>query len=258
MLRRPLVVANWKMHKSVEQSLAFGRELLRRLEEAGWDNTRELVICPTLPALWALGRRVSALGVEVGAQNLDPGREGAFTGAVSGYLLAEAGATYVIVGHSERRHLFGETDAVVADKVAAAVAARLRPILCIGETAAEREAGASDAIVTRQLQFGLERVNAPEEGLVVAYEPVWAIGSGRTPEAEEAGRMAAVIRRELVARWGESGRAIRILYGGSVNQANFPAFLGEQEIDGALVGGASLKVAEVVAMATGSMENQGG
>jgi triosephosphate isomerase len=249
--RRPLLVANWKMHKTVPQSVAFAREAMRRLEDAGFDGHRELVICPTLPALWTLARILIAAGIQVGGQNLDPGREGAMTGAVSGYLLAEAGATYVIVGHSERRRHYGETDETVAIKVEAALAANLRPILCVGETAEERRHGASEEVVERQLGAVLARVPGAAPGLVVAYEPVWAIGTGEVPEPADAGRMAARIRRRLVAAWGEEGRLVRVLYGGSVTADNLPAFGEQQEIDGALVGGASLDVASFVAMATG-------
>lgn len=248
-MRRPILVANWKMHKSVGASLAYGRELVRLLEDHGFDNTRELVLCPTLPALWGVGQRVLSAGVEVGAQNLDTGREGAVTGGVSAYLLAEAGATYVIVGHSERRMLFGETDEKVAAKAVAAFEGHLRPILCVGESSAERDAGRTDATVLRQLDAVLKALSRPEISLVVAYEPLWAIGTGRVAKPAEANRVAAVLRRHLVEVWGEEGREVRVLYGGSVNPENIAQFWGQQEIDGALVGGASLDVRGMVAMA---------
>lgn len=251
MIRRPLLVANWKMYKTVEQSLAFGRELLRRMQESpAWDGHRELVLCPTLPALWALARQVLPAGVEVGAQNLDVGHEGPLTGGVSGYLLAASGATFVIVGHSERRSMFGETDQVVAEKVRAALDYGLRPIICVGETAVEKNDGDTDRIVMGQVTAALAALSRPDPGVAFAYEPVWAIGTGELPVPEEANRIAAKIRRALVEIWGDSGREVRVLYGGSVNPKNVASFWGQQEIDGALVGGASLDVAALMAMAT--------
>lgn len=249
-MSRPLLVANWKMHKTVEESLAWGRTFLRRVEERGPFGRVDLVVCPTLPALWALARLFGLDGpVALGAQNLDPGREGAVTGAVSGYLLAGAGARWVIVGHSERRAGFGETDAVVAAKTVAALEAGLVPIVCVGETAEERAQGATEAVVGRQADAVLASVPAPPPAFVFAYEPVWAIGSGRVPAVDD----VAAVARMLVARcrraWGEAATEVRVLYGGSVNAANVADFAAAPGVDGALVGGASLDADQFLAMA---------
>jgi triosephosphate isomerase len=239
--RRPLLIANWKMYKTVPESTAFARELARRLDEwTGWDELLDVVLCPTAPALWSLHRVLARTGVGVGAQDGVPGTEGAMTGALSMYLVREAGAAWCLVGHSERRRLFGETDAVIGAKVAAAQAAGLCPVLCVGETAEERSAGATDAVVRRQLD-----VLGDEPGsLVVAYEPVWAIGTGLTADPEEVGRVAALVRTSLTGRWGTAGGAVRVLYGGSVSAATLGGFLAQPSVDGALVGGASLRLDE--------------
>lgn len=249
-MSRLLLVANWKMHKTVEESLAWGRAALRRLEERGPFRRVDLVVCPTLPALWALARLFGPDGpVALGAQNLDPGREGAVTGAVSGYLVAGAGARYVIVGHSERRAGFGETDAVVAAKTRAALEAGLIPIVCVGETAEERAQGATEAVVGRQADAVLAAVPTPPPAFVFAYEPVWAIGSGRVPTVEEADAVAALLVARGRRAWGEGSAPVRVLYGGSVNPGNVAAFAAAPAVDGALVGGASLDVEQFLAMA---------
>lgn len=249
MTRRRLLAANWKMYKTVGESLAWARELCRQAEAEPWPADRDVVVCPTLPALAGLAQRLTAVHVAVGAQNLDPGREGALTGAVSGYLLREAGARYVLVGHSERRRHFGETDLMVADKVESAIAAGLIPIVCVGETAAERERGDTEAVIHRQVGAVLGQLATPYAALVVAYEPVWAIGSGQAPHPAEANEVAAAVRRDVTEAWGDAGRTLRVLYGGSVNAGNLGAFWAEPDIDGALVGGASLDVRQFLAMA---------
>ena len=244
--RRPLLAANWKMHKTVGESTAFARELARRLEDwKGWADTMDLVVCPTLPALWPLDRILGRTGVGLGAQDIWPAREGAVTGAVSGYLAAHAGASWAIVGHSERRRIFAETDAMVAEKVAAARDAGLTPILCVGETLEERRANETDAVVRRQMEASGDVPGA----LVVAYEPVWAIGTGVVAEPREAGRVAGLIRDSLHDRWGAAADEVRVLYGGSATTSNLESFLEEEALDGALVGGASLDLAELMKMA---------
>ncbi len=236
------------MNKTVEEGRAFGRNLVRRLEEAG-DSPPTLVICPTFLGLWGLARELASSGVLCGGQNLDLGREGAFTGAVSGYLLREAGARFVIVGHSERRSLFGESDALCAQKAAQAHQAHLRPIFCVGESAEEYRAGMTDDVITRQVRalFGSLDAGLAQQ-LVIAYEPVWAIGSGQVPEPSQVGAVARLIRRVLGEREPGAG-AVPVLYGGSVSEKNIGAFMGEKDIDGALVGGASLHVDQFLAMA---------
>jgi triosephosphate isomerase len=239
------------MYKTVDQSLAYAKELIRLGEESGWpDPELEWVICPTLPALPGLFQRLKDTPVGVGAQNVDLGVEGARTGAVSAMLVKAAGADYAIVGHSERRRYFGETDAVIAQKVAQALAAGLVPIVCVGEEEAERNQGRTLEVIARQLEPVWEGLTAEQVAtLVVAYEPVWAIGSGRVATADDAERVAQAIRTEAQNRFGLSAQALRVLYGGSVSASNLGAFWQCQAIDGALVGGASLSVNEFYHMA---------
>jgi triosephosphate isomerase len=213
------------------------------------DRTQvELVLCPTLPALWPLASLLDAMGVAVGAQNIDGGTEGAVTGGVSGHLLAEALATHVIVGHSERRQRFGETDAVVAAKAAAALRAGLTPIVCVGESSAERRAGETQAVVTRQLTAVLNAVPEGDGRLVVAYEPLWAIGTGQGAAPADANQVAGWCRGLAAAAWGPAAQRVRVLYGGSVTRDNILGFWHADEIDGALVGGASLEMESWLAM----------
>ena len=249
--RRPMLAANWKMHKSVAESVAFVRAWSRRVAEGAAlpDRTQvELVVCPTLPALVPVAGLLDALGVAVGAQNADVGTEGAVTGGVSAHLLAEALATHVIVGHSERRRLFGETDAVVAAKAAAALKAGLTPVVCVGESPEERASGATERVVAQQLRTVLNAVPEGDGRLVVAYEPLWAIGTGRGAAPADANQVAGWCRSLAAAAWGEAAARVRILYGGSVTADNILGFWHAEEIDGALVGGASLEMESWLAM----------
>lgn len=238
---RSLMAANWKMYKTVSESAAYAKELGRRMES--WTpEAPEQVICPTLPALFTVSRALSQVSVEVGAQSLDLGLEGANTGAVSGYLIREAGAAYVIVGHSERRQLYGEDDDMVAEKAASALASHLIPIICVGETGSQRSAGETDQVVDRQVSRALQRLAGPA-AVVIAYEPLWAIGTGMVPEPAEANRVAGLIRDAVQKVRPEMTNTVRILYGGSVNRGNIRDFARQPLLDGALVGGASLEVA---------------
>lgn len=236
-----LMVANWKMYKTVAQSRAFAKELLRRLDQLTSKDVQQ-VLCPTLPALYPVVQIVAASLLKTGAQTLDLGREGANTGAVSGFLLREAGADYVIVGHSERRRLYGETDALVRDKAAQAAAAGLVPIVCVGESREQRESGQTDDVIVGQVATVVQGLKGTPD-LVVAYEPVWAIGTGLVPDAGEANRVASVIRDTIADADHKWARRVRILYGGSVNRDNIREFAAAPELNGALVGGASLDVA---------------
>ncbi|MBX6395264.1 MAG: triose-phosphate isomerase [Alicyclobacillaceae bacterium] len=239
--RRPLVAANWKMHKTPEESLRFWEKFAARLTvETEWTD---VVICPpylSLPALQAANLR--ARGVHLGAQNVHEAPQGAFTGEISVTMLQAVGVSFVIVGHSERRAYFAESDEVIARKVRAVLGAGMTPILCVGESLEEREAGRAEAVVTSQLLAGLAGVDsAGASRVVVAYEPVWAIGTGRSAGAQDAGEMAAAVRRQLAGRFGDAvAERVRILYGGSVKPDNFEAFLAQPGVDGALVGTASL------------------
>ncbi|MEN3010756.1 MAG: triose-phosphate isomerase [Candidatus Bipolaricaulaceae bacterium] len=232
---KPLVAANWKMHKTLREAEEYLRRLLALV---GAEPPVELAVCPPFTALARAAELLAGTPIALGAQNGHPQREGAFTGEVSMYQLADLGVKYVICGHSERRHLFGEADAFVAEKVRAAWAYGLIPILCVGETLEERRAGRAWEVVERQLFAALgDGLSGP---LVIAYEPVWAIGTGVPAHPQDAQAMARRIRAWLVARYGTPGEEVRIQYGGSVKPENAREFLGLPEIQGALVGGASL------------------
>ncbi|MBX5467869.1 MAG: triose-phosphate isomerase [Firmicutes bacterium] len=245
-----MLAANWKMYKSVAESQAWAEQLKAAVVEEGIGADRDLIVAPTHLALWAVATVLADSGVAVAGQTLDLGVEGALTGAVSAYLLRQAGASWVLVGHSERRQHFGEDDALVAEKAKAARHAGLGVILCVGETEAERAAGATWSRLTQQLEPVVARLSPADwAAMAVAYEPVWAIGSGRTPSPEEIGEAAAGLRQWLAAAVGPTAEATRILYGGSVNEQNLPEFWRQPGVDGALVGGASLAVERFLAMA---------
>jgi triosephosphate isomerase (TIM) len=236
--RTPLVAANWKMHKTVADTEAFLDALLSRVAGLG---PAELVVCPPYPSLAAAVARCAGSGVRVAAQNMHSEPEGPFTGEIAAPMLTELGVDAVILGHSERRRLFGESDEALARKVPAALEARLTPILCVGETDAERDADQTEAVLRRQLEADLAR--APDGRLaeiVIAYEPVWAIGTGRNATPDQAADAIAFIRSLVAQRDDAAGEAVRILYGGSVKPGNAAEILGQDGIDGALVGGASL------------------
>jgi len=237
-LRTALVVANWKMHKLVAEAVAFARALGSLASVRGV----EAAVAPPFTALAALQNALAGTGVALAAQNAHFEKQGAFTGEISVAMLAELGVRYVILGHSERRQLFGESDELIAKKVRAVQAAGLRPILCVGELLAEREAGRTFDVLARQLAGSLAGADsAKATELVVAYEPVWAIGTGRTATPEIAQEAHAFVRARLADRFGgaEASR-IRIQYGGSVKPDNAAELLAQPDIDGALVGGASL------------------
>jgi len=246
-MRTPIVAGNWKMNKTVEEarSLVFSMSLkLREIEGV------EKVLCPPFPALLAASALLQGTDIGLGAQNLHWEEKGAFTGEVAPNMVAEF-CKYVIIGHSERRAYFGETDETVNKKVHAALAHDLTPIVCVGETLDENESGRTGEVVRRQIRQGLADVaSAKAPGLVIAYEPVWAIGTGRASSGENANAVIADhIRPALADLFGmEATQAIRVQYGGSVTAANADEFFGQPEIDGALVGGASLKEEEFVAI----------
>jgi triosephosphate isomerase len=241
--RKPLIAGNWKMNGSREESRALVLALLAGVEST---PAAEMVVCPPFVYLESVRAWLADGPIVLGAQDVaDQPGFGAFTGEVSGRMLVDMGCRYVIVGHSERRALYGETDAVVARKFAAAGQAGLRPILCLGETLAEREAGRTLEVVRRQLEAVLGTVGLDGfSGAVVAYEPVWAIGTGRTASPEQAEEVHAALRQMLAARSGTIAATTPILYGGSMKGSNAAALLRMEDIDGGLVGGASLNAAE--------------
>jgi triosephosphate isomerase len=236
-MRRPLVAGNWKMHGSQAFLAEFAAALRREVLAPSVD----VLLFPPACYLRELAAAVADLGVGVGAQNVHWETSGAFTGEIAAPMIRDLGAGWVIVGHSERRAGCGETDQEVARKCDAALSAGLRPIVCVGENLAEREAGSAEAVVLRQLDAVVERLGREKlSEISVAYEPVWAIGTGRTATPEQAQAMHRVIRERLVGAVGQAAQAMRILYGGSVTPENAPGLFAERDIDGALVGGASL------------------
>ena len=237
-MRTPFVTANWKMHKTVAEALEFADTLGPKLASL---RDVDVAIAPPFTALPALRDALAGTPLALAAQNAHFEKSGAFTGEVSVAMLAELGVRYVILGHSERRQLFGESDELVARKVAAVQAAGLRPILCVGELLVERDAGRTFDVLARQLSGSLASADpARAAELVVAYEPVWAIGTGRTATPALAQEAHAFVRARLADRFGASASRIRIQYGGSVKPENAEELLAQPDIDGALVGGASL------------------
>jgi len=239
-MRIPLMAGNWKMYKSVGEAVA----LVQALKESLADITdREILVCPPFTALHPVAQALRGSNVELGVQNIYPQKEGAYTGEISPAMLVDLGCLYVIVGHSERRQHFKETDEFINRKVHLALEHGLRPILCVGETLEEREAGQEVAVVTKQVQeclAGITREGMKE--VVIAYEPVWAIGTGHTATPQQAQTMHQTIRDILKGLYGpETAQATRIIYGGSVKPDNIDDLMREPDIDGALVGGASLK-----------------
>jgi triosephosphate isomerase len=243
---RPLVAGNWKMN-GLSASLSE-IEAMRRAVDAGEAGAAELVVCPPATLIAQAAWRLKGGKLGLGGQDCSAEASGAFTGDISAPMLKDAGAAYVIVGHSERRALHHETDALVHAKAEAARNAGLTAIVCVGETRSERESGQAIEVVTRQLRGSLPPLGAPDT-MVVAYEPVWAIGTGLTPTPADVAGMHKAIRSLLGETYGPSGARIRILYGGSVKPANARELLGLDNVDGALVGGASLKAADFLAIA---------
>jgi triosephosphate isomerase len=241
--RRPVIAANWKMHLTHLEAIQTVQKLSYLLDQGDTDRV-DVVICPPFTALRTVETLIQSdrLSFGLGAQNVHWDASGAFTGEVSPPMLAALRVAYVVVGHSERRQFFGETDEIVNKKVRAVIAARMAPILCVGETLQERDVGATEDRVTNQIRAGLGGVGAEAASkLVVAYEPIWAIGTGRNAEPADAGQVIALIRTTLAELYGSGlADATRIQYGGSVKAGNIRDFMAHPEIDGALVGGASL------------------
>jgi len=246
-MRTPLVAGNWKMNKTVEEARSLVAEMLPGLQEV---KSVEQVLCPPFMSLMPISAMLVGTEIGLGAQNLHWEKSGAFTGEVSAAMIREF-CSYVIIGHSERRTYFGETDETVNKRLNAALANGLIAIVCIGETLAENEAGKTGVVLERQLREGLKNIPVEQlSKLVIAYEPVWAIGTGRAATGMDANRIvAATIRPVLRELFGTRGaEEMRVLYGGSVTGANAAEFFSQPEIDGALVGGASLKPADFVSI----------
>ena len=241
-MRKPIIAGNWKMNKTPEEARQLVTELIPLVKDAKCD----VVVCTPAVCFAAVAPVIAGTNVKLGAQNVHFEAKGAFTGELSADMLKASGCEYVIIGHSERRQYFGETDKTVNLRATAAVKAGLKAIVCVGEMKDEREAGYTDMIVTYQTQMALHGLTREEvEGVVIAYEPVWAIGTGLTATDEQANETIGVIRQAIAAKYGEETAAkVRIQYGGSMKGSNVKGLMAQPEIDGGLIGGASLKAAD--------------
>ena len=238
-MRIPIIAGNWKMNKTPKEA----RELIEELKPLVKDASATVVVCVPAIDVPAVVEAVKGSNIHVGAQNVHFKESGAYTGEISAAMLKEAGAEYVIIGHSERRTYFGETDETVNLRVRAAIASGLIPIICVGERKEQREAGYTDALVTYQTLIALTGLSDAEvSNVVIAYEPVWAIGTGLTATDEQANETIGVIRKAIENRYGKGvAQSVRIQYGGSMNPKNVKGLMAQNEIDGGLIGGASLK-----------------
>ncbi len=246
-MRHPVIAGNWKMFKNIGETRVFFTQFLPAVSDV---SHCDVVVAPPFTALAAASAAAKGSKVAISAQDVYFEKEGAFTGEVSLPMLLDAGCTYTIIGHSERRQFFGETDESVNKKTRASIAGGLRPIVCVGETLAERDGGQAETVVRRQVRTGLaELTESGLSSIIVAYEPVWAIGTGRTATPEVAAGMHGEIRKTIGDVWGsKAAAAIRILYGGSVKPNNISELMQREDIDGALVGGASLDPASFAAI----------
>ena len=248
-MRTPLIAGNWKMNTESSSAAELVRGIAAQADQI---SGAELLVCPPSPYLILVRDTIGGAAVGLGGQNMYHETSGAFTGETSPQMLADIGAQYVILGHSERRHIFGENDQAVNKKTHAALAAGLRPIVCVGELLEEREAGQTAEVIRQQFEGSLANVSADQiQATVIAYEPVWAIGTGKVATPDEAEEVHADLRKQLTDCYNaEVADAVRILYGGSVKPDNAAELLGQPNIDAALIGGASLKVEDFLAIAT--------
>lgn len=245
-MRKPIIAGNWKMHKTIAEAQDLVRELKLGLSGV---SDREIIVAPVFTSLASVAAEVSGSNIQLAAQNCHPAASGAYTGEVSPSLLKDAGCTSIIVGHSERRQLFGETDAFINAKIKAVVAAGMQAIFCVGETLEERESGEMLEVITRQIRDGLAGLDdSAMKNVVIAYEPVWAIGTGKVATVDQAQDAHVFIRGLLAGLFDGSNidEQTRILYGGSVKPENIDGLMAQEDIDGALVGGASLKADDFI------------
>ena len=240
MFRKKVIAGNWKMNKTATEAVALAKDIIA---EVGRETSVDIVLCPPFTALAAVAHVLEGQAVKLGGQNMHPEKSGAYTGEVSAETLRTLYVTHVILGHSERRTYFGETDVFINKKVLAALAHELKPILCVGETLAEREAGSTLAVVQRHVEGGLAGVKPDQiTTVIIAYEPVWAIGTGKVATTAQAQEVHAFIRDLLTKLYGATlAQKVRILYGGSMKPSNAAELLAEKDIDGGLIGGASLE-----------------
>jgi triosephosphate isomerase len=245
-MRMPIIAGNWKMHNTIEEAIKLVEELKPMVKDAKC----EVVVCPTFVCLHAIKKAVEGTNIKVGAQNMHFEEKGAFTGEVSPGMLENMGIDYVIIGHSERRQYFNETDETINKKIKAAFEHNLTPILCVGETLDERENNITEEVIAKQIKLDLATISAElVEKIVIAYEPIWAIGTGKTATSEEANETIAFIRGIIGNIYGKNvADKVRIQYGGSVKPATINEQMSMSDIDGALVGGASLKAEDFAAI----------
>ena len=241
-MRKPIIAGNWKMNMTPSQAKELVTDLIPLVKDAACD----VVVCPPYVDIALVAELVKGTNIQVGAQNIHWAEKGAFTGGISAAMLKEAGAAYAIIGHSERRQYFGETDATVNSRTKAALAAGIVPIICVGESLEQREKGETDVVVSGQVKADLADI--PGEavaGLVIAYEPIWAIGTGKTATDEQANETIGLIRETIASLYGQAvADQVRIQYGGSMNPKNVKGLMAQAQIDGGLIGGASLKAAD--------------
>ncbi len=241
-MRKPIIAGNWKMNMTPSQAKELVTDLIPLVKDAVCD----VVVCPPYVDIALVAELVKGTNIQVGAQNIHWAEKGAFTGEISAAMLKEAGAAYAIIGHSERRQYFGETDATVNSRTKAALAAGIVPIICVGESLEQREKGETDVVVSGQVKADLADI--PGEavaGLVIAYEPIWAIGTGKTATDEQANETIGLIRETIASLYGQAvADQVRIQYGGSMNPKNVKGLMAQAQIDGGLIGGASLKAAD--------------
>ncbi|HOK79493.1 MAG TPA: triose-phosphate isomerase [bacterium] len=236
---KPLIAGNWKMYKTPSEAELFALELKKIPQQ----NDRDVLVCVPFPALVGVSRILKDSGIFVGAQNVYPAKEGAFTGEVSPLMIKDAGASFVICGHSERRQIFEETDQFISEKVKIVVDCGMTPILCVGETLQQNEEGKTFSVVESQLKIGLQHISSSLiNNVVIAYEPVWAIGTGKNASPQQAQQVHLFIKRVLEKIYGGSSTMVRVLYGGSVKPENIDELMSQPDINGVLVGGASLKI----------------
>ena len=246
-MRKPIIAGNWKMNNTVAAGTALVKELAPLVKD---NNAVDIVVCPTFTALAAVCEAVKGTNIHVGAQNVHWEKSGAFTGEISAEMLTELGVEYVVIGHSERREMFGETDEYVNKRAKAALAAGITPIICCGETLETREAGTTNDFVSGQIKAALEGLTAQQvASLVIAYEPIWAIGTGKSASQDDAQKMCKVVRDVVAADFGqEVADKVRVQYGGSVKPENVAEYMACPDVDGALVGGASLEAESFLAL----------
>ena len=251
-IRKKLIAGNWKMNKTAADGVALTQEILAQV---GRETAVDVVLCPPFTALESVGHALEGQAVKLGAQNMHPEKSGAFTGEISAEMLRTLYVTHVILGHSERRTLFGEVDAFVNKKVLTALANQLKPILCVGETLAEREGARTLEVVRTQTQAALAGVSAEQiTTVIIAYEPVWAIGTGKVATTAQAQEVHAFIRSLLSDLYGAAlAQKVRILYGGSMKPSNAPELLAQPDIDGGLIGGAALEAKSFVELIKAAM-----